>query len=129
MEAFPLRPCASVMTIGKVFDPGVVLMVTTVEKEKVPLLAVASPLVPSSKNASVADPPMLLRSPVTAMPVLVGDVPGFTRTVSSVVPPAITDEGLATPTPLGLLGPATEFLGLGMPEAKSALLLSVSCVP
>ena len=72
MVAEPLRPCASEIEIGRDFVPGVVVTVTTVEKENVLLLAVTSPLVPSSKNGSVAEPPMLLRSPETTMPVLVG---------------------------------------------------------
>src|SRR4051794_11708516 len=87
IAAEPLRPCASEIEIGSDFVPGVVLMVTTVENENVLLPAVASPLVPSSKNGSVAEPPMLLRSPETTMPLLVGFAPGVTSTVSKVVPP------------------------------------------
>src|ERR1043165_6207999 len=85
--ADPLRPCASEIEIGRDFVPGVVEMVTTVENEKVLLPAVTSPLVPASKNGSVAEPPMLLRLPVTTIPELVGLAPGVTSTVRRVVPP------------------------------------------
>ena len=87
MVAEPLRPCASEMEMGRVLVPGAVVTVTIVENENVLLPAVASPLVPSSKNGSVAEPPMLLRFPETTMPVLVGFAPGVTSTVSRVVPP------------------------------------------
>src|SRR6476646_1936612 len=105
MVADPLRPCASEIEIGKDFVPGVVVTVTTVENENVLFPAVTSPFVPSSKNGSVAEPPMLLRSPETTMPVLVGLAPGVTSTVSKVVPPWSTDAGLAAPAPLGFVVP------------------------
>src|SRR3954468_6972610 len=124
--ADPLRPCASEIEIGRDFVPGVVLMVTTVENENVLLPAVTSPLVPSSKNGSVAEPPMLLRFPVTTIPVLLGLEPGVTNTVSKVVPPWITEAGLAAPAPLGLVVPTGVLRGLGAPVMKSAVLLSVS---
>src|SRR5262249_17034007 len=127
--ADPVRPCASAIEIGSVFAPGVVVTVTMVEKEKVLLPAVTSPLVPSSKKGSVAEPPILLKSPVTVMPVLVGLAPGVTRTVSSVVPPWTTDGGLAGRFPAGLVVPTGVLRGLGTPVTKSALLLSVSCRP
>src|SRR5262249_14483736 len=127
--AEPLRPCASVIEIGSVFAPGVVVTVTMVENENVLLPAVTSPLVPSSKKGSVAEPPMLLKSPLTVMPVLVGLAPGVTRTVSNVAPPWTTDAGLAAPFPVGLVVPTGVLRGLGAPVTKSALLLSVSCRP
>src|SRR6478672_7833703 len=129
MVAEPLRPCASEIEIGRDLVPGVVVMVTTVENENVLFPAVTSPLVPSSKNGSVAEPPMLLRFPVTTIPVLVGLAPGVTSTVSKVVPPWITDAGDAAPEPVGLVVPAGWLRGLGAPVMKSALLLSVSCSP
>src|ERR1041385_3239218 len=129
LVAEPLRPWLSVIEIGSVLFPGVVVTVTIVEKEKVLLPAVTSPLVPSSKNGSVAEPPMLLKSPLTMMPVLVGLAPGVTSTVSSVVPPWMTEAGLAAPAPVGLVVPAGWLRGLGAPVMKSALLLSVSCRP
>src|ERR1041385_7850112 len=118
MVAEPLRPWASEIEMGSVLLPGVVLMVTTVEKENVLLLAVTSPLVPSSKNGSVAEPPMLLRSPRTVIPVLVGLAPGVTSTVSNVVPPWMTEAGLAAPAPVGLVVPAGWLRGLGAPGMK-----------
>src|SRR5262249_54018474 len=127
--AEPLRPCASEMEMGSALVPGVVATLTVVEKENVLLPAVTSPLVPSSKNGSVAEPPMLLRFPVTVMPVLVGLAPGVTSTVSRVVPLAITEAGFADPMPLGFVVPTGWFRGLGAPLMKSALLLSVSCWP
>ena len=62
--------------------------------------AVTSPLVPSSKNAALGAPPMVVRSPVTASPVLGGSEPGVTLTVSS-VSPAATLDGFALPTAVG----------------------------
>src|SRR5438876_274017 len=49
---------------------------------------------------------MLVRSAVTARPVLVGFAPGVTFTVSSVDVPAGTVEGDAAPVPLGFVGGA-----------------------
>ncbi len=44
------------------------------------------------------------RLPVTVRPVLTGLAPGVTVTVRRVVPPTLTDEGAAAPTPLGFVG-------------------------
>src|SRR5262249_22863452 len=129
MVAEPLRPCASEIEIGRVLLPGVVVTVTIVENDNVLFPADTAPLEPWSKNGPVAEPPMLLRLPVTTMPVLVGFAPGVTSTVSKVVPPWATDAGDAAPAPVGLVVPAGWLRGLGAPVTKSALLLSVSCRP
>src|SRR5437868_5550712 len=50
---------------------------------------------------------MLVRSPATAIPVLVGFEPGVTLNVSNVVPPTPTGFGLADPVPDGLVGVRT----------------------
>src|SRR5579862_6366315 len=105
MVPVPVRPWASAMEIGSVLVPGVVAAGTIVAKEKLLSPAVASPLVPSSKNCCIVEPPMLLKSPDTVTPVLVGFAPGLTSTVSNVVPPAATDEGVAAPAPLGFVVP------------------------
>src|SRR6266700_7575761 len=129
MVALPLRPCASEIVTGRVFAPPVVAKATVVANENVLLPGVTSPFVPSSKNDCVADPPMLVRSPVTTIPVLVGLAPGVTRTVSNTLPPWATDAGLAAPAPLGFVVPAGVLRGFGAPVAKSAVLLSVSWRP
>src|SRR5438270_2657776 len=129
IAAEPLRPCASEIAMGSVLVPGAVVTVTMVEKENVLLPAVTSPLVPSSKKGSVAEPPMALKSPRTIIPVLVGLAPGVTSTVSKVVPPWMTEAGLAAPAPVGLVTPTGVLRGLGAPVTKSALLLSVSWRP
>jgi hypothetical protein len=80
----------------------------------------------------VADPPIALRSAVTARPVLAGEDPGVTLTVSSDEPPGSTEEGLAAPVPDGFVVPvqglsaALVLRGFGAPAVKSAALLSVS---
>jgi hypothetical protein len=65
---------------------------------------VTSPFEPSSKNVWVAEPPIELRSAATVIPVLPGFAPGVTVTASRVVPPAVMDEGVAEPTPVGDVG-------------------------
>src|SRR5881394_1876619 len=65
---------------------------------------VSSPFVPSSKNGCVEEPPIEVRSPVTAKPVLVGFVPGVTVTVRRLDPPGTTTFGFAAPEPEGLVG-------------------------
>ena len=80
----PVRFCASAMVNGKLLGPAAVPLDTVALNEKVLSLAVVSPLVPSSKNVCVAEPPIELRSAVTVVPVLVGFVPGVTTTVSVV---------------------------------------------
>ena len=76
------------------------------------------------------------RSAVTVIPLLAGLLPGVTATVSSVVPPTVTDAGSAVPVPVGagFRGARVHerggyFRGMGAPVAKSAELLSVSVQP
>ena len=59
---------------------------------------------------------MLLRSALTARPVLAGFVPGVTATVNSVELPASTELGVAAPVPLGLVVAPLEF---GVSEKSS----------
>src|SRR5437868_2345873 len=99
--AAALRDCASPMLIGRFFEPVVVAGGNVGRNENVLSPAVASPWVPSSKNACVAEPPIVLRSPATLMPVLLGFAPGVTPTVSSVVLPARTVLGVALAAPDG----------------------------
>ena len=61
---------------------------------------------PFGAKACVADPPIDVRSAVTARPVLGGFCPGVTVTVSCVDAPAFTDAGLAEAEPVGLVGSA-----------------------
>src|SRR3569623_417363 len=82
MLAEPERDCASVIVTGRDFRPGVVLPPTVALYDRVPSPAAASPFRPSSWKACVALPPMLLRSAVTAMPLLAGLLPPVTATVS-----------------------------------------------
>src|ERR1700682_1655445 len=78
---------------------------------------------------------MLLRSPVTAMPVLGGPVAGITDTVSSVLPPGSRELGLAAPLAERVPAAAQVFefellRGIRPPlTLKSRLLLSVSWHP
>src|SRR5215471_11546876 len=105
----PVRNCASVMVAFNVLPPGDVAGSTVAVKVNVLSLAVASPCPPpgpSSKKVCVADPPIGLRSTVTASPVLAGFMPGVTATVSTVELPACTAFGVAKPVPVGLVGPA-----------------------
>src|SRR5690348_8496319 len=95
IDVLPVRDCASVMLIARLFGPGVVLAATVAWNENILSIAVVSPCVPSSKNCWAADPPMAARLPVTARPVLVGLAPGVTATVSSVELPGGTELGLA----------------------------------
>src|SRR5687768_8769193 len=94
-----------------VFMPAVVAAPTVAANEKVLSPGVTSPFVPLSKNCCVADPPIVVRSPVTVTPVLVGFAPFVTATVRSVLPPAATVPGFAAPTPLGFVGPVHGAVG------------------
>src|SRR5438132_1212549 len=69
-----------------------------------PSPAVASGATPSSRNAVVALPPMLLKSTLTARPVLVGFVPAVVDTVSTVEADGATLLGDAAPLPVGDVG-------------------------
>ena len=66
---------------------------------------------------------------------LVGLDPGVTVTVSTVVPPALTVEGFAAPTPVGLVELVQRFVveallrGFGELAAKSVELLLLSVQP
>src|SRR5437868_3536866 len=107
--ALPVRACASVMVAGRLFAPPLVPPGTVELKEKTLSPAVTSPpLMPSSKNCWVGEPPMAERSALTASPVLIGLVPGVTVTVRRVVlvPFAKTELGLDAPVPEGFVGPA-----------------------
>src|SRR6266550_3472472 len=78
---------------------------------------------------------MLVRSPVTMMPVLVGPVAGVTVTVKRVVSPGSGPDGFAEPAaesePPALHTFVAEALlrGTGETTVKSELLLSVSVHP
>src|ERR1700733_2001273 len=71
---------------------------------------------------------MSLRSPVTAMFVLAGEVAGVTVTVSVEVWPAMIDAGLAAPVAerAPVEAPKEELRGLGAAVEKSVELLLVS---
>src|SRR5262249_25628469 len=120
--------------MGMFLLPALVPAATVALKENTLSPAVASPFVPSSKNGCAADPPIELRSPVSVMPVLTGLKPGITVTVRRDVSPALTEDGLAAPVPIGLEGPHTlvgEALlrGFAADAVKSTALLSVSEQP
>src|SRR6266496_3754850 len=127
--------CASAIVTGRLLAPGVALPETVARYEKTLSPAVTSPFVPLSKKDCEAGPPIEERFPATVMPLDGGLVPGVTVTVRRVVCPRSTAEGLAAPTPVGLVGPpqtcAGDALlrGLGGPIVKSARLLSVSIQP
>src|SRR5574338_1412376 len=134
----PVRACASAMLTGSVFAPAVTLAGTVAMYVNVRSAATTSPWVPSSKKACVDEPPIELRSAVTVSPVLAGFVPGVTATVSVVADSTSTDEGVAVPTPDGLVGvgPPPQalnaeavFRGVGVLAVKSAELMSVSVQP
>ena len=61
---------------------------------------------PSSKIACVAEPPMGVKSPATAIPELEGLLPGVTVMVNNVELPAITEDGFALPEADGFVGGA-----------------------
>src|SRR3989442_46592 len=103
MVAPPDRPSASVTVKGIDLDPEVAFPPIVVCKEKIRSPDVTSPLVPSSKRATLGEPPMEVRSAETARRVLVGFAPGVTDTVSTVEVLAATEEGFAAPVPDGLV--------------------------
>ncbi len=77
---------------------------------------------------------MLLRLPVTVMPVLAGPVAGVTVTVKSVLPPGSRELGLAAPEAERVPAAAQLFTfellrGIGPLTLKSIELLSVSWQP
>jgi len=77
---------------------------------------------------------MLLRFPVTVMPVLAGPMAGETVTVKSVLPPGSIEVGLAAPEPESVPGAAHAFVfellrGVVTFTVKSFELLSVSWQP
>ncbi len=71
-----------------------------------PSLATASPLVPSSKSACVADPPMGVRSASTVIPVEAGAAPGRVSQMNRIVPvpPAHAAFGMVVKRPVGKEG-------------------------
>src|SRR5215208_5469754 len=91
------RACASETDTGRLFEPRSVPEATVALNENTLSPAVASPFVPLSKNDCAGEPPIELRSPLTAIPVLVGFVPGVTVTVSRVDEPAVVEDGVAAP--------------------------------
>ena len=101
IDAEEPRACESTIVTGRVLPPSVVAGATVALKEKTLSPPVTSPFVPLSKNDCEAAPPMEVRSAVTKMPVEVGFCPGVTATVSNVVPPGVTELGLALPLPTG----------------------------
>ena len=108
MVPSPERASASATIKARLLGPGAVAASTTAENEKMLSPPVASPLLPSSKNIWIAEPPISLRSPVTVRPVLAGFAPGVTVAVSSVVSPGDTTSGLAAPSTDGGVGPVGE---------------------
>src|SRR5438128_1407490 len=125
--AAALPDCASPMVIGRLLRPTAVAGATVARNENVLSPAVASPCVPLSKNACVGEPPIVLRSPATVMPVLVGFTPGVTATFSSAVLPARIVLGVAVPAPdTGILFvPAViEKLSIARPSSLPAALKS-----
>jgi len=138
IEVLPTRfsGLVSVMVTGRLFAPPLVPFATVALNEKRLSFGVTSPLVPSSKKAWLAEPPMEERLALNVCAVLVGFVPGVTVTVNSVVFVGATEEGLAAPTPDGFVEPPPHGLaadavlrGFGAPLAKSVELLSVSVQP
>src|SRR6185312_11248809 len=122
---------------GSDLFPGAIDAGTAAESEKTRSPATSSPFVPSSTKVCVAEPSIAVRSQVTVIPLLGGFVPGVTATLRSVEPPAVSDDGVAEPVPVGEVGGTTEqscagdaeFRGAGVPSAKSAPLSSVSVQP
>ena len=63
---------------------------------------------------------MLVRLPVTERPLLVGFAPGVTATLSNVLPPCKTEDGVAVPTPDGFVEPPAEMPKIDMSSMASA---------
>src|SRR5262245_24145972 len=100
----PVRFWASAIVNGRLFSPAVVPTSTVVANENV--------LLPPSMNDCATDPPMALRSALTARPVLVGFVPGVTTTASVTGSPGAAAPGVDAPTPVGLVGVAAAPSGV-----------------
>ena len=113
------------MVAGIVLAPVLVTAGTAAWKEKMLSPATASPCVPSSKNGCAAEPPMALRSAVTARPVLAGFAPGVTVTAKSVELPACTVAGFAAPVAAGLVGVLPGIPRMEMSSMASACPLVV----
>src|SRR6187401_2786979 len=95
MFVLAVLACASEATaVTDCIPPGCPAGIVA-EYEKILSPGVASPFVPSSKKACVAEPPMFDKFPITVIPVLGGVVAGMTVTVKSVVPPGVTVVGFA----------------------------------
>src|SRR5438067_1387138 len=130
--AAPVRAWASLRTTLMIFAPELVAPPTMASKEKMLSPGVTSPFDPSSYIVCVALPPIGVRSAMAVMPVLAGDWPGVTATLSSVMPVAETVDGVADPAPTRppqLHAAVALFRGLTAPVAKSVLLWSVSVQP
>ena len=127
----PDRAWASVTESGSVLAPVVVTAGTMKVKVKTLLPATASPLVPSSKNCCVAEPPIIDRSPVTASPVLFGTRPGLTVPVRTTEAPCATAEGFAAPVTVGLDGACTvsEMFAEPMRACASAIVAGIVLRP
>src|SRR5438105_2213210 len=132
MLATPVRPWTSWMVTGRDLLPSAVPAPTVALYENVPSPVVTSPLVPSSNIVCDALPPIGVRSAMAVMPVLAGDWPGVTATLSSVMPVAETVDGVAEPAPTRppqLHAVVALLRGLTAPVVKSVLLWSVSVQP
>ena len=103
IDALALRDWVSVTVTAMVTVPAEVDPGTVTLNEKVLSPESTSPLVPSSANACVDEPPIEERLAVTAIPVLVGFVPGATTTVNRTVAPVVTESGVAVPVAVGLV--------------------------
>src|SRR6266498_4221776 len=102
MLADPVRLAESVMLTGRLFAPSVAESETVAKKEYVRSPAGPSPCVPSSKKTCEDDPPIDDKS-ATTLVMSCGGLPFVTATVSNVVLPVVTVDGLADPTPVGPL--------------------------
>ena len=130
--AAPVRAWASLRTTLMIFAPELVAPLTMALTEKMLSPGVTSPLVPSSYIVCDALPPIGVRSAMAVMPVLAGDWPGVTATLSSVMPVAETVDGVAEPAPTRppqLHAVVALLRGLTAPVVKSVLLWSVSVQP
>ena len=107
MVALPRRPCASRSVTGRDFAPRVVPFATVALYEKVLSPGVTSPLVPLSKSACDALPPIEERSTLAVIPDDVGFCPGVTETVRSDDCVGATLAGAEWPVPVGLVAPRT----------------------
>src|SRR5437588_8845243 len=90
------RDCESMMVNVSVLEPGTPMTVVVYENTPLPVLV----------SDCVADPPIVVRSATTVIPVLIGFCPGVTVTVSRLIPPECTEPGSAVATPVGRVAAA-----------------------